>query len=233
MPDTTEDLLSFNRDKQEARIWPRVITYVTAFLLWTVIPVNSEEVAIQDRVIQLNSEHPELETLNLQNPEILEAVLNRQPGLEFYLPALLRFAELSAPQQEGLLQQVSSVFETKDDTLLMELRLPVVLIQAVLAEAQKNGADIDWDIPAFEEALEELRMTGNTGASTFEDIRKFAPSNANLVARQVRLTRSQGRLADAQGRLSDTQAIGDALQGVLGAINDAIESGNEVLNQSE
>lgn len=184
--------------------------------------VEAEEQATQDRIIQFYSEHPEIAVLDLHNPEILDLVEERLPGIEFYLPALQKFSELAVPEQERLLRFISSDFETRDDTLLNELRLPAVLRDAVLAEAQENGADLEWDMPAFEEALEELRTTGDTGAATFEDIVALAPLSTNLIALQVSITRSQGRLEAAQGRL-------EAVQGRLRSIEAAIESGNEVI----
>ena len=105
------------------------------------------------------------------------------------------------------MQQVSSTLETKDNASLMELRLPIVLSQTVLAEAKENAADLEWDLPALEEALEELRATGDTGFSTFEDIVMFAPLNASLIAQQVGLTRSQGRLKAIEGAIASGEEV--------------------------
>lgn len=51
--------------------------------------------------------------------------------------------------------------------LVRNLRVPQEMIEAILAEAEENGADEDWDLPAFEEALFQLREAGDIGANTF------------------------------------------------------------------
>ncbi len=143
----------------------------------------------------------------------------RQNGIAFYGPYLKQFAQLS-PQDQYLVAraiypdnaQWGPSLPEEILTLIQNLRVPNEMIEAILAEAKKNGADEEWDIPAFQEALEELRSQWNTGARTLADIFEYSPETTSQIYivlmslnAEQRLVDAQGRLVDAQGRLVDAQ----------------------------
>ena len=151
----------------------------------------------------------------------------RQNGAEFYGPYLEEFASLSQQDQYEIALLIHSWngqewpdYPQETIDLIQNLRIPQSLCEAILDEARKNGADDDWDIPAFEEVLTELRESWETESwDTFVDLVNHSPenvekiyfvyavnvANANLAAAQERLVDAQWRLVDAQWRLVDAQ----------------------------
>lgn len=170
----------------------------------------------------LLADHPWLGDLDLSTPEAEMFLAVRIRGLEHYAPALQQLAALPANEQAAIREQVSTATPSDGDALVEDLRVPTTLVTAVIEEATANGADPEWDIPAFDEALTEIKVKGDTGAGTFADLVAIAPQSSAEIymavnseelerARQA----SQLRLEDAQGRLVDAQERLEALNAVL------------------
>ncbi len=143
---------------------------------------------------------------------ISEVFRLRQNGLDFYGPYLEEFSQLT-PEDQYLVAtaiypenaQGGPSFPEATLSLIRNLRIPEEMIGAIIEEAKANWADEDWDTPAFQEALEELRLQWNTGAKTLWDIFTYAPETASKIYIVVLSTITQERLVDAQWRLVDAQ----------------------------
>lgn len=218
-------------------------------------------VALQTGDIQSDALPPELAwvaNLNLSNPDISELLRMRTNGFEYYAPALQQLSQLTPKGQAFIANALVNGIggpDISDETikLIQDLRVPESLRIAILEEAKANGADPDWDIPAFDEALQELRTGGNTGAETLGDLFQYAPQKTSrlyivivsqalleenraahetLRDAQGRLVDAQGRLVDAQGRLVDVQGRLVDAQGRLLSIDNAIDSADQILNSN-
>jgi hypothetical protein len=198
------------------------------------LPLQSVSQTSDNCTIQLPEDVEEpvwLESFDTCNPDIRRFIERRIPGLEFYGPALDQLSQLSHAEQliiiEGFLQKTDD-----HEALKMDLSVPFSLIEAILLEAASNGADSDWDIPAFEEVLLELREDGETeSGDTFTNLRNFyAPTSAGQIyfifaveeAKRRRRTAEEGRrtaqerLEAARERLFRSQEIIDRGNQILG-----------------
>ena len=149
------------------------------------LPLQSVSQTSDNCTIQLPEDVEEpvwLESFDTCNPDIRRFIERRIPGLEFYGPALDQLSQLSHAEQliiiEGFLQKTDD-----HEALKMDLSVPFSLIEAILLEAASNGADSDWDIPAFEEVLLELRGDGETeSGDTFSELRgQYAPMSTGMI----------------------------------------------------
>ena len=158
---------------------------------------------------------------------------------------IAEFAEFTPLQR----QQVVWVFANKADAQGQEalvaatdffarLQVPDVLGPRILEEARANGADEDWDIPAFVEVLDELRATGDTGFRTLTYIfavyarvegqkipavRRFLMSAG--AAEEARLAAEEARLAAEEAALERAES-----EARLAAIRDAVAAGNRLID---
>lgn len=155
-----------------------------------------------------------LDGFDLCDEEIHIFLQNRMAGILFYDSALNGLSKLSSAEQVELMRLVGTATPTTDG-LIMELRVPQLLMKTILNEAQENGADDDWDLPAFDEALGELRTVGGTGANTLNDLRGFAPQNFVRMAIYADLDDAEGRLTDAEGRLEAQEQATEAGRNAL------------------
>lgn len=136
------------------------------------------------------------------------------------------FERFSEEQKKSALNIFSESAGAKDAIAAVALEnVPLGLHEAIIQEAKANGADSDFDLPAFEEGLLELQQTGDMNAYTFDGMVELAPiatsqlpiyirsqaAQQRLVDAQGRLVDAQGRLVDAQGRLVDAQNVGEQL----------------------
>lgn len=106
-----------------------------------------------------------LDDFDTCDPNIRRFIEYRLFGLEFYAPALEQLSRLNHAEQLEIIES----FRAKSgpyDALKQDLSLPMSLIETILREAEAGGADTDWDIPAFEEVLLELRGTGKPKVET-------------------------------------------------------------------
>ena len=158
----------------------------------------------------------------------------RQDGLEFYGPYLEEFNTLSQQWQYevALLIYAENSQGWPDypqDTidLVQNLRLPESMIEAILGEAEANGADQDWDIPAFREVLIELREAWETASGdTFNDLVSYSPENIAKIyfvyAVNNSILREQESILREQESIAEyNQAIAarDALEAAVNAMN--------------
>ena len=129
------------------------------------------------------------------------------------------FARFSEEQKKSALNLFSENTGAKDAIAAVALEnVPLGLHEAIIQEATANGADSDFDLPAFEEGLLELQQTGDMNAHTFDGMVELSPIATSQLpiyirsqAAQQRLVDAQGRLVDAQGRLVDAQNVGEQL----------------------
>ena len=76
--------------------------------------------------------------------------------------------------------------------------VPLGLHEAIIQEAIANGADSDFDLPAFEEALLELQQTGDINSNTFNGIVEYAPISVLSLPLYITAQENQKRLVDAE-----------------------------------
>lgn len=150
---------------------------------------------------------PWLDRFDKCNRDIHRFIERRLPGLEFYAPALEQLSQLDHTDQLAIVEKFFRTYDGFHDTLRRDLSLPISLIDAILLEAEAEGADTIWDIPAFEEVLFELREDAKTeSGDTFAELREsYAPISAGQIFFVVAKESAEERLADAQGRLVDAQ----------------------------
>ncbi len=170
---------------------------------------------------------------------ISEVFRLRQNGAEFYGPYLEEFASLPEPDQYDIALLIHSWngqgwpdYSQETIDLIQNLRIPQSLCEAILDEARKNGADDDWDIPAFEEVLTELRESWETESwDTFVDLVNYSPENVEkiyfvyavnvseerLSESEERLSESEERLSESEERLTDSIETRDILQDAVDA----------------
>ena len=127
----------------------------------------------------------------------------RQNGIEYYGPYLEAF---NALDEESQYQVALAIYpdnahggpdlSSEYIELVRNLRVPQEMIEAILAEATENGADEDWDLPAFEEALFQLREAGDIGANTFWDLISFSPDITSKLYIVVVSLATQQRLEE-------------------------------------
>jgi hypothetical protein len=125
----------------------------------------------------------------LPSREIGQAGFDLRPyieGIAYFGPILRQLSALPEAEQTAITAQVfiETTGEGLSETatgLLQDMRAPEALIIAILEEAEANGADEFWDIPAYEEALLMVRETGNTGASTLRDLVVHAPQAGAML----------------------------------------------------
>lgn len=200
-----------------------------------------ERVDCELEFFPVNPQPAWIENFNLCNDDIRRFVEARALGFEYYAPALEQFSNLTASDQV-LVMEATNVGTTTEGGLEPDLRVPVPLIEAVLAEAAESGADEFWDIPAFEEVLVELRDAGETASGdTFGDLAVQAPTHVDMIffvnavrRSQEALSASEQRLEDAQGdleRLEAAQARLEAARESLELSNEIIEKGRIILGE--
>ena len=83
-----------------------------------------------------------------------------------------------------------------------------------MAEAAANGADRDFDLPAFDEALVEIQQTGDVGDESLTALTGLAPIAASALPLVQRLRQSEADLAQSEADLELLQRAVDALKGV-------------------
>jgi len=167
-----------------------------------------------------------LDGFDLCDEEIHMFLQNRMAGIVFYDSSLAALSELDGAEQIELMRLVGTATPTTDG-LIMELRVPQLLMETILDEAQENGADEDWDLPAFDEALGELRTVGDTGVNTLNGLREFAPQNfvvmaIHAVSEVIRVENEavRARLQAARARLQAAKAAARAGRELVEALGE-------------
>lgn len=169
---------------------------------------------------------PEELNAQIERQQVISDVSRlRQNGVEYYGPYLEEFSSLSEQDQYEIAllvhwenAQWGPDYSQETIDLVRNLRLPESLIQAILDEAVANGTDEFFEIPGFEETLQELREQWKTqNWDTFARLVEKSPenvakiyfvyavntANANLAQANEELEDVQRRLVDAQWRLVD------------------------------
>ncbi|MCG7494105.1 hypothetical protein [Thalassobius sp. Cn5-15] len=103
------------------------------------------------------------------------------------------------------------------------------LIDRILNEARANGADLDWDIPAFEQALTEVWTEGDTGSQTLRDLADFAPVSINELPLWRKYTQSLIQKKISQQRLAESEAQLAESENRLKSIRQAIRAGDQLI----
>lgn len=159
-----------------------------------------------------------LGNIDRENPTVLLYVSGRMTewNYPFYSDFLENtFAALSHEEQAALAAYTLgtggwSVEENPDyESMMPNGRVPESLITHILEKAVEAGADPDpdWgDIPAFEEALLQLRDTGDTDAETLRAIIEFVPEEAALIPDVATYMEALRRHAESEATLAETTA---------------------------
>ena len=130
------------------------------------------------------------------------------------------FERLSEEQKKSALNLFSENTGAKDAiAAVASENVPLGLHEAIIQEATANGADSDFDIPAFEEQLIKLQQEGDIDSDILASMVDFSPVSIVKLPiyiegqkAQQALVDAQGRLVDAQGRLVDAEEARDALE---------------------
>jgi len=150
--------------------------------------------------------------IDFSKPEIRAFVeLRSWENFVYFAPYLQEFSELSPVDQLALVQADAGIGWSLDDDgnvteamsqeatlLLANLRVSPELEEAIIAEAIDNGARESWfwaDIPAYRQALSELRQAWDTWAWTLERMSELAPNTAWVLPV---LIRSQALIAESE-----------------------------------
>ena len=200
-----------------------------------------------------------LGNIDRENPTVLLYVSGRMTewNYPFYSDFLENtFAALSHEEQAALAAYTLgtggwSVEENPDyESMMPNGRVPEPLIAHILEKAVEAGADPDpdWgDIPAFEEALLQLRDTGDTDAETLRAIIEFVPEEAALIPDVALYMEILQSLAESEASLAESTAARIAseielaqsreglanLQATLDSLADTIRKGEEMLERWE
>ncbi len=117
---------------------------------------------------------------------------------------------------------------------VQRMQMPDGVYELVLEEAALNGADPEWDLPAFEEALTDLRTRGDTGEETLQDLaRDFAPLSIALVPAWRALVSSEERLRQSGERLRRSEEELRQSEERLKAIRAAVAAADRVIESLE
>ncbi len=90
--------------------------------------------------------------------------------------------------------------------------VPLGLHEAIIREATANGADIDFDLPAFEEALVEIQQTGDIWINTLTALIVFAPKTTQTLPLVIKYIQSEEAVAQSEEYVKNMQAVVDALK---------------------
>lgn len=188
-----------------------------------------------------------LNKLALTNPYVADFVEDRiGESYPHFREYLINFSELNAEEQEFVSVMVLGIgwgaFDETDieryGDYMRNGRVPESLRTLILQQAVENGADPEWDIPAFEQVLDELREQWDTGTQTMMDLVEFAPSTslipdvrAYIEARDARIE-SEQMLAESEEVLRVSEERLASIRAAIGAGEDLMHSLNEVLEWS-
>ncbi|NDK10303.1 hypothetical protein GW846_06030 [Candidatus Gracilibacteria bacterium] len=156
-------------------------------------PIASEEWTGSSALQGFKDDIAESESMTQEEKDkinfaISDVVRMRQAGIEFYGEFLAQFEQLSKEDQyqvalaiDGENGQGGSDMTDEMLNLVRDGRITEKFIQAILEEATINGADEFFELPGFEDTLNDFRINGFNGKDSIGYVIEKAPINGHKI----------------------------------------------------
>ena len=162
---------------------------------------------------------------DLENPEVVNFLLDRVPGFQFFEEQLKTLATRPRQAHVTVINGLGygGDYSHPESEDMRDLYLSSGLITAILQEAIANGADPDpdWDeVTYYARELEKLRETGIISSDAHEELHSYSPSAMALIPI---LIRGKALEEEADALLENHQKSIDALKKTRDALKEAAE----------